>query len=481
MIAGQHTRQSTIRCYGMIRPRWKSLGYAAAILLFIALSYYGMVVAYTFPYIFSSLQHPLPWTEQDGGAEAFWFNTILNRYDEPTTGTGPIQWKLALSLLLLWAIVYWCVAFGKKILAKITYVTVIMPVVLLVILVGRTVILDGAMDGIQFYIGKFEYTQLLDIRVWATACSQIMFSLSPGFGTAISFSSFTNKKEDVYKACMIVAVTNSTFSIVGGFAIFSMVGHLAFLQNVPVAQIASRSGTGLAFITIAEAMQYFGPFANVMSVLFFMMLFLLGLDSAFAWLETLVSYVDDFCDEMGWKKPATWKTTGVCVLALMSLGLLFTTRNGSALLDVVDHFVGTIFLLVIVFLESIMFKYDFGWQRLQYALMKATYGNPGTPEGRKLFPKWLCRVDLNLTVPLICGLLAGYLFIDDVRVTYGDYPGGLLAVGWSLLGLLMITTVLTLWKQDPSSLPPFSMDDIGKADDTVGTKPTTDAMGISEP
>ena len=67
-----------------------------------------------------------------------------------------------------------------------------MPVVLMLILVIRTPFLDGAGDGIEFYIGKFEADKLSDLTVWATACSQILFSLSPGFG----------KKE---KACAVFA------------------------------------------------------------------------------------------------------------------------------------------------------------------------------------------------------------------------------------------------------------------------------------
>lgn len=124
-----------------------------------------------------------------------------------------------------------------------------MPVVLMIILVIRTPFLEGSGDGIDFYIGKFEADKLSDLTVWATACSQILFSLSPGFGTAITYSSYTHKKEDVYRICLITAISNSAFSITGGFAVFSILGHVAYKEGLPVEEIASRSGTGLAFIT----------------------------------------------------------------------------------------------------------------------------------------------------------------------------------------------------------------------------------------
>ena len=54
------------------------------------------------------------------------------------------------------------------------------------------------------------------------ACGQILFSLSPGMGTAITMSSYTAPKEDTYRVCLIVALSNSAFSLTGGFAIFSI-------------------------------------------------------------------------------------------------------------------------------------------------------------------------------------------------------------------------------------------------------------------
>jgi SNF family Na+-dependent transporter len=65
---------------------------------------------------------------------------------------------------------------------RVTYVTVILPVVLMLIFVIRTSALEGAIDGIAFYIFKFDALQLLNLNVWATALSQILFSLSLALG-----------------------------------------------------------------------------------------------------------------------------------------------------------------------------------------------------------------------------------------------------------------------------------------------------------
>lgn len=477
LIIGQHTRLSTIRCYQSIAPRWKGIGYAAGAMLFLVLSYYAQVVAYTLPYVVASCESPLPWLEK--GADAYWSNTILNKYAEGETvptGLGGIETSLAVSLFCFWIIVLLSASFGKDILAQITYVTVYMPVVLMLILVIRAPMLEGAGDGmkpttnvfvpvlshigvfllgIKFYIGKFEASKLGDLSVWATACSQILFSLSPGFGTAISYSSYTDRKEDVYRICLITAIANSAFSIIGGFGIFSILGHVAFRENLPVEEVASRSGTGLAFVTIAEAMQHFGDLSNVMSVLFFVMLLTLGLDSAYAWLETLVSYVDDFIAERGWSKRPKWQLTIGVVLVQFLVGLLFATRRGNDLLDVTDFYVGTLFLLVVCCLEALMIQFDFGWERLSLALRLATYGNKSTPSGRSVFPSYLCRLDFHVTVPLITGFLAIYNIQKVIKDPYGGYPSGILAVGWTFFGILIVTALTTLWKCGEGTLKPI--------------------------
>ena len=188
LIIGQSIRLSTIRCYEMIHPRWKSLGYASGAMLFVVLAYYAQVVAYTLPYIMDSCKDPLPWVEK--GAEEHWRFGILEGYrdGEEKSGLGGIVPRLAISLLCFWIITLVSASFGSEILSKITYVTVYMPVVLMIILVIRTPFLEGASDGIEFYIGKFEADKLSDLTVWAKACSQILFSLSPGFGTASKYN-----------------------------------------------------------------------------------------------------------------------------------------------------------------------------------------------------------------------------------------------------------------------------------------------------
>lgn len=471
MILGQYTRLSSLPAWIQVRPRWTGLGISQFLLCFIVQSYFVMVIAYTIPYIASSCVDPLPWADS---SEEHWFVDILGLKQETEPGVledvedkGDFQWVLVASYLLVWAVVYFSISFGKQVLSKITYVTVIAPVVLVVVLIARTAVLPGALDGIRFYLFKFESEKLKDPAVWAAALSQCLFSLSPGFGTAITMSSHTGDKEDVYKAAILTSCANTVFAVAAGFAVFAMIGSIAHVEGEAVEEVASRSGTGLAFIVIASAMPTFGAAGNVMGVLFFFMLFTLGLDSAFAWSETLTSTVEDMLVRQNWRKPPTWVTTLVITALCALAGLPYCTTHGSLILDSVDSFVGINFLLFICFLESVVFIWDFGYSRLDHALRKAT--------GRDLFPKYGCKFGFYAAIPVATLALFIYQLYNDA--SNGVVPGykSIEVAGWVLMGILVAVSCVTLWKTAQGTLP--SMEPVVE-NEAAGAEAETDNIEL---
>ena len=112
-------------------------------------------------------------------------------------------------------------------------------------------------------------------------------------GVAMSYASSLDDPEvNVAKTCAIVAIVNALFSIFGGFYTFAVVGNVAYVTEEPIQDITDNAGQGLAFLVAPVAMNSFQGGANIMSVLFFLMLFTLGIDSIFAYVETIVAFID---------------------------------------------------------------------------------------------------------------------------------------------------------------------------------------------
>ena len=128
------------------------------------------------------------------------------------------------------------------------------------------------------------------------------------------------------------------------------------------------------------------------------------------------------------------------------------------MLDVIDHFVGAYFLLFSCFLESICFYVDFGWERFAAVILQATKGNRVTPLGRRIHPEWFWKARVCYVVPVVTfGLLVSEFVHDAFIEVYGegDYSSGLLAVGWTVFGTLLVVALTMLGDKGPSTLPPI--------------------------
>ena len=78
------------------------------------------------------------------------------------------------------------------------YFTATFPYLVLIILVVNGALLDGAMDGIRFYMVP-DWEQVTRMEVWEGAAIQIFFSLSTAGGGLITLASYNKFHTNVIR------------------------------------------------------------------------------------------------------------------------------------------------------------------------------------------------------------------------------------------------------------------------------------------
>ena len=111
---------------------------------------------------------------------------------------GAPNWWLVLCLLAAWIVIFGCLIKGIKSSGRVVYFTATFPYLILVILLIRAVTLEGAYDGIQFYMVP-DWSRLSDIKVWEAAAVQIFFSLSVAGGGLITLASYNKFHNNVVR------------------------------------------------------------------------------------------------------------------------------------------------------------------------------------------------------------------------------------------------------------------------------------------
>ncbi|XP_033744015.1 sodium- and chloride-dependent GABA transporter 2-like [Pecten maximus] len=450
-----------------ICPLLQGLGISTTIIVFFLNCYYNVILCWAFYYMFSSFTWELPWAtcdnwwntdrcstfSKEAGATInatisnitsnttglkkldavteFWERKVLNISDG-IEHMGPVKWDLALTLLFAWIVVYLCICKGIKSSGKVMYVTATSPYLFMTALLIRNSLLEGAIDGVEFYL-KPNITKLSEIEVWVDAGTQIFFSKSPHGVTARQLLNVSLSPRDA----IIFALANSGTSIFAGFLIFTILGHMAFLQETTVDKVAA-SGPGLAFIAYPKAVSLM-PGAPIWSVLFFLMVILLGLDSQFVGVEGVVTAIVDQWPNylrQGYRKEVFIG----CVCAVSYLvGLSMVTEGGMYVFQLFDYYSGSRIILFVAFFECVAVAWIYGIRRF--------YNNIEMMMGYKINPfMGICWTVLS---PIFCMSIFIMSAINYAELDYRRpdstyvYPQWAVGIGWTMAGFAAIWIPLT--------------------------------------
>ncbi|XP_070702268.1 sodium- and chloride-dependent neutral and basic amino acid transporter B(0+)-like [Pempheris klunzingeri] len=453
-------------------PIMQGVGFSMVIVNALVSVYYGVIIAYSLYYMFASFQSPLPWstclswadskcsntplvycnvsgvlvanwTQKNSTcpssnmitvpvqspSELYWDRVALQR-SSGLDETGPVVWHLALCLLLSNMFVAAALIRGIKSSGKVVYFTATFPYVVIVILLIRGVTLEGARDGIEFFIGsKSNWTKLTEVQVWKDAATQTIFSLSIAAGGVLTLASYSNFHNNMLMDSFVVTFCNHGTSVFAGFAIFSILGHMAHIYGKPIGEVV-KDGFGLAFIAYPDALAKL-PISSLWSVLFFFMLFIIGLDSQFIQIEVIITCLLDAFPEIFKSRRALLTVTTCSIIYL--LGLLCVTRAGIYWVTLIDQFISNWVLLILALMEVIGYFYIYGGDHIIKDIEMMI--------GKKSFCFWLCwRVCWFFISPCIILVVLLWSLVTFVPPSYGkvQYPVWGLALGWCMVAFVLL-------------------------------------------
>merc|ERR1719158_746752 len=489
---GQFGQVGPMQIWSELLPAGIGIGMAMVTISLIVSIYYNVIMAYCLFYLFNSMRSVLPWTECDPAwadarcyvragnssaraslhhtcvpnpfrkcapvlepqtsEEQYWERRVLQIRDSgfgEFGDIGQLNMELGFYLLLSWIIVLICLSKGIKSSGKVVYFSATFPYLILVILLIMGVIQPGAGDGL-YYLFVPDWKKIQSFTVWRAAAGQVFFSLGISWGGIIMFGSYNEFNARVHIDAHIVSLVDFLTSLLASIVIFSTLGHSAHQLGVPVETVA-KGGQGLAFVAYPEALSQL-PAPHFWSVIFFLMLFLLGLDSEFALFETVMVAIYDTFPSLRKQKIAV--TSAMCFICFL-LGLPCITQSGQYVLDLMDTYGASISVMVIAVAEMIAVMWGYGANNFCKDLQTMIGFYPG------LYFKvcWIIISPLLLMVILVAAL------IDWTKPSYGPltYPEWAHGVGFTLTVISVIQIpiwffiTIVMYFTNPSSYDCFPL------------------------
>jgi len=403
---------------------WEWLGWLAILVGLGVMTYYGVIMAWAFNFLYYTVQPENLKVWADGGAPDFFYKNYLQLSDSIGELGGFVPYIVA-GLILTWLSVYFSIIKGVKSVGKVVLITVPLPVLILFIFLVRGLTLEGCIQGLEHFL-RPDFAKLADPKIWLAAYGQIFFSLSIGFGVMIAYASFLPKKSDIANNAFMTCFANCGISFLAGMAVFSTLGWLALQKGTEVADVAA-SGPGLAFVTYPTIISLMPIWVQFFGVLFFLLLLTFGIDSAFSLVEAGVAGVKD-----KWKMPRIQANTVVSVI-LAVIGLLYTTRAGLLWLDIIDYYLNSFALPVVGALQCIAVGWLYGAPKLREHINATSDFKIGL---------WWDFCIKFLTPALLIWMLVKSA-MELFKEPYEGYPSwAQWTGGWGMLALLVIVAFI---------------------------------------
>lgn len=265
-IIGRSTQKEAISAYKKLAPKslWTWIGKFGVIGCFLLLSFYSVVGGWILIYTVKAL-----------AGKAFVPGVSAGDMFNQTVGSPSIT-ILGVALFTLLNVIVVALGVQNGIEKSNKFM---MPLLFLffVILVIRSLTLDGAMEGVQFFLQP-DFSKITGEGV-LYALGQSFFALAVGFSCMVTYSSYLKKDESLPYSAGSVVLMNIFVSLLAGLAIFPAV----FATG-----LEPTGGPGLLFVVLATVFGHL-PFGEVFFAIFLLLFLFATLTSSFSLYEIIVA------------------------------------------------------------------------------------------------------------------------------------------------------------------------------------------------
>ncbi|QLG61432.1 sodium-dependent transporter [Halorarum salinum] len=368
-VVGRRTKHNVVGAFEELGgSNWRLVGGLGAFAGFVILSYYSVVGGWVIQYLIASVTGAYT-----ANPEAYF-------------GSASVGMNAVLFDALFMAFVVGIVALGVRDGIERAAKFMIPGVVLLLIgLAAYGSTLPGADDGYAFYLSPDTSTIVTDaVGLLPDAAGQAFFTLSLGMGVMITYSSYLGEDRNLLSDGLIILVADTSIALLSGLVVFPFL----FAMGVD----PGDGGPGTVFVSLAGAFAEL-PAGRVVGAVFFLMLFLAALTSAFSIMEVVVAFVTETFDVD--RKPAT---VGLGVVIFL-VGV--PTALDLAILDVYDVLANQVLLIG----GGLLLAIFGGWVYSAGALEEFTTGMTG---GDRLGTAWIWFLRVPVVLVLAFVLYNGF-------------------------------------------------------------------------
>lgn len=331
-IIGRKAMKNSVDAF---KEKWQSVGYMGLLGSFGIMAYYMVLGGFVLVYIFSLLFGDFNLSSAVSKEYTHEFYTQNIAFNP--LGVGIFT---TIFVMINWVILRRGIIDGIEKAVKF-----LMPMLLicLILVMGRNLSLDGAMEGVKFYLLP-DFSKLSP-KLFIDVLGQVFFALSLGFGVMITLSSHLSKKENMIKTAIYTGVLNTLIAVLAGFMIFPAL----FSAN-----LAPDKGPSLVFETLPIAFSYI-HFGTLICALFFFLLLIAALTTSLPIYQVIISVLEEKFKLK--KKTAINLTLGVifilgnlpCILTYGPLSDVVLIRSKN-IFDTFDFISGNVLFVLTAFL-----------------------------------------------------------------------------------------------------------------------------------